>query len=37
MDSEGAEFEMLPMILKDGALDEHGVTVCLLNVEARTK
>ncbi|KAL6734753.1 hypothetical protein Aduo_005256 [Ancylostoma duodenale] len=33
MDNEGAEYDLLPMMGRDGAFDHNGITVCQINVE----
>lgn len=32
MDAEGAEYDMLSMILEEQELDRAGITVCMINV-----
>ncbi|CAD6188468.1 unnamed protein product [Caenorhabditis auriculariae] len=33
MDNEGAEYNILPMMGKDGEFDRHGIVVCQINTE----
>lgn len=33
IDSEGGEYDMLPMLVKGGEFDQNGIVVCQMNIE----
>ncbi|WKX97063.1 hypothetical protein Q1695_013033 [Nippostrongylus brasiliensis] len=33
MDTEGAEYDLLPLLANGGALDKHEIVICQVNVE----